>query len=91
LARVARSRGFDVAFDFMPGFSPDNGLPAVVGVRLGSFGHFIPILGREGNKFIVGDPLWGRESLSLDELKSRYHFTGFHMRVRIRDRDLSNG
>ena len=81
LARAARSRGFDVDFVFTSGFTPEVGLPAVVGVRLGSIGHFIPILGHDGDRFIVGDPLRGRESLSREELNRRYQFTGFHMRI----------
>lgn len=82
LARAARSRGFEVDFAFTRGFAPEDGLPAVVGVRLGSIGHFIPILGQEGDRFIVGDPLHGRELLSREELNKRYNFTGFHMRIK---------
>lgn len=85
LARAARSRGFDVHFEFNPGFSPEDGLPAVVGVRLGSIGHFIAILGQEGDKFIIGDPLRGRELLSREELEQRYDFTTFHMRISRKD------
>ncbi len=81
LARAVRSRGLDVDFDVTTGFSPDRGLPAVVGVKLGVTGHFIAILGKEGDRFIVGDPLQGRELLSLAELQQRYEFTGFHMRI----------
>ena len=82
LARAARSRGFDVDFVFSTGFTPEDGLPAVVGVLLGSVGHFIPVLGQEGDRFIVGDPLRGRELLSRDEMNQRYDFTGFHMRIK---------
>ena len=82
LARAIRARGFDVDFEIAPGFHPEPGLPAVVGVGLGSIGHFIPILGQEGDHFIVGDPLHGREFLTLEELQQRYRFTGFHMRIR---------
>lgn len=82
LARAARARGFDVDFDFSPGFAPELGLPAVVGVRMGKIGHFVPVLGREGELFVIGDPLHGREELSLEELHARYDFTGFHMRIR---------
>lgn len=81
LARAARSRGFDVDFKFTPGFPTENGLPAVVGVRLGSIGHFIPIIGLEGNRYRVGDPLRGQERLSREELLERYEFTGFQMRI----------
>ncbi len=82
LARAARSRGCEVDFAFTQGFTPEDGLPAVVGVQLGSIGHFIPVLGQEGEHFIVGDPLEGRELLSLEQLEKRYKFTGFHMRIR---------
>ena len=81
LARTARSRGFEAHFDFGSSFSPEGGLPAVVGVRLGSIGHFIAILGQHGDQFIVGDPLIGRELMSREELERRYAFTGFHMRI----------
>lgn len=82
LARAIRSRGFDVDFDFSTGFSPEGGLPAVVGVRLGTVGHFIAVMGMQGDRFIVGDPLRGRELLSRKELQQRYVFTGFHMRIK---------
>ena len=49
---------------------------------MGSIGHFIPILGQEGDRFIIGDPLRGRELLSREELDERYDFTGFHMRIK---------
>lgn len=82
LARAIRSRGLNVKFEFMPEFQPAEGLPTIAGVRLGPTGHFIAILGREGEAFIVGDPLRGRELLSHDELQQRYDFTGFHMRIK---------
>ncbi len=82
LARAARKRGFDVDFKFTPGLPQDDGLPAVVGVRLGSIGHFIPIIGRDGDRYRVGDPLHGQEWLTRDELLERYDLTGFCMRIR---------
>lgn len=81
LARAARSRGFDVRFGFAQGFAADADFPAVVGVRLGSVGHFIPILRREGDQFLIGNPLQGRELLSREELLKRYDFTGFYMPI----------
>jgi len=57
-------------------------LPAIVGVRLnqvGGAGHFIAILSRHQEKFVVGDPLVGREELSTSELNERYTFTGFYL------------
>lgn len=81
LARAARSRGFNVKFDFTTTFSPEGGLPSVVGVRLGDAGHFIAILRQDEDLFIVGDPLRGEETMSLKALEKRYAFTGFHMRI----------
>lgn len=81
LARAARRRGFEVAFDFRAGLDPEVEFPAVAGVRFGSIGHFIPILGREGDEFLIGDPLRGRESLTSEELLERYRFTGFFMKI----------
>lgn len=82
LARVARSRGLEARFDLTSGFAPEDGLPAVVGVRLGTFGHFIAVLESRETGYLIGDPLQGRELLSLDELQSRYDFTGFHLRIK---------
>jgi hypothetical protein len=84
LARFARSRGYDVDFDLAPGFDPDGGLPAVVGVKLGEVGHFIAILGKESDQYIVGEPVTGRKLMTQEMLMKAYRFTGFHMRVRDR-------
>ncbi len=81
LARTARSRGFDVRFEFAQGFRGSLDLPAVVGVRLGQLGHFIPILARGEDGFLIGDPLRGREILTAEALLERYDFTGFAMPV----------
>jgi predicted double-glycine peptidase len=80
LARCARSRGYSVRFSTGDGLDPDAGFPAIVGVRKG-FGHFIPVLGRQGNGFVTGDPLVGREVLSLPQLTERYELTGFRMTI----------
>ena len=82
LARAVRSRGFEAEFDLDSEFSPEGDLPAVVGVRLGSIGHFVPVLAQRGDRFLVGDPMIGKEWLSHDQLKQRYDFTGFHLRIR---------
>ena len=79
LARVAKSRGFAVDFVFSSDLPSAHELPAVVGVRLGATGHFIAVLGKHGDSFIVGDPLVGRELLTRDDLLHRYEFTKFRM------------
>jgi hypothetical protein len=84
LARAFRSRGYDAKFSFRAGFTPEDGLPAIVGVMMGSAGHFIAIIEHNGDKYLIGDPLRGREVLSRAELERRYKFTGFHMQIKRR-------
>lgn len=94
LARAIRRRGlraeFDVATDEpvilasqgRTGQKWGDARVAIVGVRFGQTGHFIALLGEdETGKLVVGDPLRGRELLSREELRKRYVFTGFSMRV----------
>jgi Peptidase C39 family len=81
LARYIRARGLQARFHNGKGFEADIPLPALVGVRLGTVGHFIPMLVRSNGKFAIGDPLSGRELLTREELLERYQFTGFYMTV----------
>lgn len=81
LARAVRSRGYKAQFQFSSNFPSNIELPALVGVRFGSIGHFIPILERNGNDFIVGDPMKGKEVIPFERLMEKYDFTGFYMRV----------
>ncbi|WAC21556.1 cysteine peptidase family C39 domain-containing protein [Luteolibacter sp. SL250] len=81
LARYLRSRGAKVHFDFRESFSPDVEFPAVVGVKLGSTGHFIPVLEVKGDQIHIADPLRGGEWISMEAFHARYGFTGFHMTV----------
>ena len=80
LIRTIRRHGLEAKYSTSkPGdaeFSP----PAIVGVRLGGktgAGHFVAFLGKTGDKFIIGDPLIGREEITETELLSRFYFTGF--------------
>lgn len=81
LARVARQKGCRVSFLFSNKLDASIPYPAIVGVRIGGVGHFIPILGREGEKWVTGDPLVGKRLYSDSEFYQLYEFTGFHMIV----------
>jgi hypothetical protein len=81
LARTIRSRGCSAHFNFAAGFDPNAHFPAIVGVTIGSAGHFIAILSKEGDRYHVGDPLVGDETLSEKDLLIRYRFTGFYLSV----------
>lgn len=85
LARNLRSRGFEARFDFRESFNPEFGLPAVVGVRLGSLGHFIAVREVKDDQVVFADPLHGEEQMPLSQFLRRYQFSGFHMVVAKRD------
>ena len=56
--------------------------PAIAGVKLKTLdntGHFIALLGKQGDRFIIGEPVNGREELSRETLAERYTFTGFYI------------
>jgi hypothetical protein len=82
LARYVRARGLSPHFDFRRTFSPAAGLPALVGVRVDSLGHFIAVLELRDDQITFVDPLHGEERLSLTEFQRRYKFTGFHMVIK---------
>jgi len=81
LARHVRSLGLDARFDFRTGLPEEIKLPALVGVRLAGFGHFIAVLSRKGDLLTVADPLHGKETISLTELEKRCRLTGFHLSI----------
>lgn len=82
LARYIRSRGLKAQFGMHGrGFDPAMPLPAIVGVRLASRGHFIAVTARNGDVFDVGDPMAGPEKLTRAQLERRYEFTGFVLTV----------
>ena len=81
LARYARSHGLTARFDFRPGLPEDLKLPAMIGVRLGDYGHFVPVLSRKGSRITIADPLAGLETIELEVMSRRYQFTGFHLSV----------
>ncbi len=83
LARALRHRGLTVIFVKAPRDVTSLPAPAIAGVKLThGAGHFIAILGKEGDDYIVGDPLVGREVISVDALRSAYRFTGFFLVVK---------
>ncbi len=80
LIRTLRRHGLNALYSIGRSNQRDLPFPSIVGVRLGGkngAGHFITILGRSGNRYVVGDPLSGREELDGTQLQERYYFTGF--------------
>jgi len=82
LARALHRRGFSTAF--LLSTPSDALLPAIAGVRLrslGNSGHFIALLERRGDAFVVADPMEGLSTNSLANLEEVYEFTGFFMPI----------
>jgi hypothetical protein len=86
LARYVRAapseHGILAGFSIRPGFSPERGLPAMIGIRLrGGGGHFLAVLENKEGIITFVDPLFGQERLPLEDFRKRFTFTGFHMCV----------
>ena len=79
LARFVQDHGLVAQFRFADTFTPELGLPALVGVRFGRVGHFIAVLKVDGDDVTYADPLAGRARVSLAQFRKRYSFTGFHL------------
>lgn len=80
LIRSLRRHGLDAHYLIKQPNQTELPFPSIVGVRLGGkngAGHFIAILGKSGSRYVVGDPLDGREELDETQLQERYYFTGF--------------
>lgn len=85
LARALRKLGLDVRFVLQPHLHDAWPFPAIAGVRLpqaDNSGHFITILDRRDDKYVVGDPIEGEIALSQSDFQRRYTFTGFFMVVK---------
>jgi len=78
---LIRDEGLNATFYIKEGFDPDPPFPVIAGVKLAGLGHFIPILARDRENYVIGDPIRGREVLSEEELKYRYDFTGFYLEI----------
>ncbi len=84
LARTLRVRGLDVKFAFEPGTNKPWPCPSIAGVRLpesANSGHFIVLLERVGDKYVVADPITGKSLRTQSDLRGTYDFTGFFMAV----------
>lgn len=84
IARALRKRGLNVQYAIVSAQPTEMPYPSIAGTKIGGpsgVGHFVAILGREGNRYIVGDPLVGRLTLTPEELHAQYYLTGFFLVV----------
>jgi len=82
IARTFRRRGYSVNYRIGNGLPADLHTPAIAGVRVGGFGHFIAILDRSNGEYSVGDPLVGSQKVPEDCIAEKFDFTGFFMEIR---------
>lgn len=72
LARVIRDEGFSAHF-VESGAPEEVRPPALLGVTLkNGIGHFVAYLQQNSGRYLIADPLSGKEWLSLDEFRQRY-------------------
>lgn len=76
LARYAATQGFHYQFLHEVELAKVP-TPAIIGVKLRHFGHFIVLLSNQNGFYEVADPLIGKIGLSIEEFESKYQYTGF--------------
>jgi hypothetical protein len=81
LARALRRHGFIARFRFTRPDPIDLPCPALAGTLLnGGAPHFVAVLSRQGDDYLIGDPLTGPVHLRAGD-RSLYRFTGFFLEV----------
>ncbi|WP_434777071.1 cysteine peptidase family C39 domain-containing protein [Neisseria sp. Ec49-e6-T10] len=80
LARYAHQQGYQYRFLHEPelGKVPT---PSIIGVKLGRIGHFITLLGHNGDTYTIADSLDGLHHLTTEEFKQRYVYNGFVLHI----------
>lgn len=87
LARALKRRGLDVRLLAGGAVPAELPYPSIAGVWLGGqgrMGHFITVLDKTSQGYIIGEPLQGRRILSPKTLFETYDFTGFFLVARRR-------
>jgi ABC-type bacteriocin/lantibiotic exporter with double-glycine peptidase domain len=82
ITRALRKRGLKAHYVIRAAQPAEIPYPCIAGTRLGGSGgpgHFVAILEREKARYIIGDPLVGRLSLTPEELHAQYFLTGFFL------------
>jgi len=84
VARALKRRGLDVSYVVSKMQPTGLPFPSIAGTEvggLGGAGHFVAILGREGERYVVGDPIVGKLLMTIGDLRKRYFLTGFFLVV----------
>ena len=82
IARALRRRGLNTEYVITPPQPEKLRFPSIAGVQgggPGGGGHFIAILGQNGNRYVIGDPIGGKSIVTIAQLRARYYVTGFFL------------
>ncbi len=80
LVRAVRERGFAAHFS-APESVVDVTPPAIIGVRIGSIGHFVALLAVAGDTVVIGEPLTGLRRMRLADFQRSYTFD--HLAIEV--------
>lgn len=81
ISRALHKRGLSCQFAILKEKPYNLPYPSIAGIDIGS-GHFITILDKEDDTYILGDPLIGRKKINEEDLFRRIKFTGFFLVAR---------
>jgi hypothetical protein len=81
IARALHRRGLICQFAILKDKPYILPYPSITGIDIGT-GHFITILDKEDDTYILGDPLIGRKKINEEDIFKRINFTGFFLIVR---------
>ena len=82
LARTLRRHGARVEFVLQKDPNAPWPYPAIAGVRVENTGHFVTIMDRHGDQYVIGDPLGGKHTQSQAAWQQSCQFTGFFLVVK---------
>ena len=80
IARTLNRMGFECQFKIFQNKPYDLPYPSIAGIDIGA-GHFITIIDKQNDIYIIGDPLVGRKTISEKDIFRRINFTGFFLVV----------
>lgn len=75
LLRYGKQKGLDYKLNKIKSYD-DLKFPSIIGTKLITIGHFVTVLGKTDEKFIIGDPLTGKMELTKAEFEKKYNLDG---------------
>jgi hypothetical protein len=81
LKRAIERRGVHCRYEWIDSPVQDLPYPSIAGIKLGKdSGHFIAVLGKDADGYLIADPIYGRSKITRQALaKGRRAFSGFFL------------